>query len=138
HRARTGDRSANMRDKAGDHGTDVHVRNPCCQHPHYYSLRDHPDLGRPVPPPAISRPWATNTRYFAAACSGSFCTAERQTAPETAAAVSVSPGGTTGAAAGARLPPLQNAPRATQAAGLSLPAAVAAAIAARRFSSFGR
>src|SRR5688572_3443402 len=58
------------------------------------------------------------------------------TAPPAACAVSVGPGGTTGACGGAMLPPLQNAAIAAQPAGTCL-AASAAAPASRRCSSLG-
>src|SRR5579883_3097188 len=58
-------------------------------------------------------------------------------APATALAVRYSPGGTAGASGGARLPPLKNAASPAHPAAVPRSAAWAAAMAARRFSSFG-
>src|ERR1019366_3628993 len=84
-----------------------------------------------------STPCATKLRNFSGAFSGSGATAAKITAPDTALAARNSPGGTTGASGGARLPVLKKAARPAQPAAVPSSAFWAAAMADRRLSSLG-
>src|SRR4051812_12725392 len=84
-----------------------------------------------------SRPCAIKLLNFSGAAFGSSAMAAIMTAPDTALAVRNSPGGTTGASGGARLPPLKKAARPAHPAAVERPATSVAALAARRLSSVG-